>query len=166
MKRLRGFFVNPLSKTTLPPFPFSVKLLIFHSRHDSNVLFLFYEDMKDDLENVVRKVAAFIGIGDEERIKKTVEMSSFEFMKKYMSTKFSELSARYRNTVCGVAHDATPVLVDSGSTTKGRDALDEATKKAIQSKWREVVTRQIGFDDYEELRNAYKRELKNKINDQ
>ena len=39
-------------------------------RDDSNVLFLFFEDMKDDLESAVRKVAAFIGMEDEERIKK------------------------------------------------------------------------------------------------
>ena len=46
-------------------------------RNDPNVLFLFFEDMKDDLKSVVRMVAAFIGIEDEENINKAVEMSSF-----------------------------------------------------------------------------------------
>ncbi|CAB3979724.1 sulfotransferase domain-containing [Paramuricea clavata] len=126
-------------------------------RHDSNVLFLFFEDMKEDLESVVKKVAAFMGIQDEERIKKTVEMSSFEFMKG-RSTKFSVLGPRYRNKACGLPDDAVPILIATGSATKGREMMDDKTKEAIQAKWLEVVGKQTGFQDYNELRNAFKKE--------
>ncbi len=124
-------------------------------RNDSNVLFLFYEDMKDDLERVVRMVAAFIGIQDEERIKNAVEMSSFEFMKKH-ERKFSESRvARYRNKACGIPDDAVPSKVSTGSATKGRELMDDKTKELIQAKWLEVVTDQLGFQDYNELKNAF-----------
>ena len=127
-------------------------------RHDSNVLFVFFEDMKEDLESVVKKVAAFMGIQDEERIKKAVEMSSFEFMKGYVSTKFSVLGPRYRNKACGLPDDAVPILIATGSATKGREMMDDKTKEAIQAKWLEVVEKQTGFQDYNELRNAFKKE--------
>jgi hypothetical protein len=127
-------------------------------RNDSNVLFLFFEDMKDDLENVVRMVAAFIGIQDEERIKKAVEMSSFEFMKRN-EKKFSEMRlASYRNKFCGVPDDAVPCKVHIGSVSKGRELMDDKTKEMIQGKWLGEVAKQTGFQDYNELRSAFKKE--------
>ena len=35
-------------------------------RNDPNVLFLFFEEMKQDLESVVKVVASFMGINDKE----------------------------------------------------------------------------------------------------
>ncbi|XP_028406629.1 amine sulfotransferase-like [Dendronephthya gigantea] len=130
-------------------------------RNDPNVLFLFYEDMKDDLESVVRKVASFIGIEDEERIKKTVEMSSFEFMKSN-ERKFTPVRvAKYRNKICGLPEGAVGRMVVTGSATKGREMMDEKTKEMIQAKWNEVVWKQTGFQDYQQLRNAFKKQNEN-----
>ena len=36
--------------------------------------------------------------------------------------------------------------------------MDEKTKEIIQVKWLEVVRKQIGFKDYDELRMAFKKE--------
>ena len=106
-------------------------------------------------------VAAFIGIEDEEKINKAVEMSSFEFMKKN-ERKFSDVRfARYRNKACGVPDDAVPSKVATGSTTKGRELMDDKTKEIIEAKWREVIGKQIGYQDYRELRSAYKKEKMN-----
>ena len=132
-------------------------------RNDSNVLFLFFEDMKDDLESVVRKTAAFIGIQDEGKIEKAVEMSSFEFMKGN-EKKFSEMRlARYRNVACGVPHDAVPNKVVTGSASKGRELMDDKTKEIIQGKWLEVVAKQTGFQNYNELRSAFHKEKINSL---
>ena len=117
--------------------------------------------MKKDLESAVREVAAFIGIEDEERIKKAVEMSSFEFTKKN-ERKFSSVRfARYRNAAVGLPADLIPSKVVSGSATKGRELMDEKTKEVIQAKWLEVVRKKIGFKDYDELRMAFKKEKSN-----
>ena len=130
-------------------------------RNDPNVLFLFYEDMKEDLESVVRTVAAFIGIQDEERIKKAVEMSSFEFMKKN-ERKFSDVRlARNRNKACGIPGDFFASKVVTGSATTGRELMDDKTKELIQRKWLDVVGEQTGFQDYNELRVAFKQEKAN-----
>ena len=117
--------------------------------------------MKADLESAVRKVAAFIGMEEEERIKKAVQMSSFEFMKRN-ERKFAEARfLRYRNRVCGLPTDQVVSKVVSGSVTQGRELMDEKTKEIIQAKWLEVVGQQIGFQDYDELRMAFKREKNN-----
>ena len=132
-------------------------------RNDPNVLFLFYEDMKDDLESVVRMVAEFIGIKDEEKIKKAVEMSSFKFMKENDSKFADKRLHRMRNKIVGVPEDTMSSKFGAGSATKGREVMDEETREMIQEKWREVVGKEIGFQDYNELREAFKTEKKNRI---
>ena len=126
-------------------------------RNDPNVLFLFYEDMKDDLESVVRKVAAFMEIQSEEAIKKAVENSTFEFMKKN-ETKFSDSRV--------ASYQKNPQkfnLIVTGSATKGQEIMDDKTKEIIQAKWLEVVGKQTGFQDYDELRSAFKKERMDNI---
>jgi hypothetical protein len=128
--------------------------------------------MKDDLESVVRRVAAFVGIQDEKRIKKAVEMSSFEFMKKNEG-KFSEASLALRFANKASAHGTEDADVRSsqvrlhskvvtGSATKGRELMDEKTKEIIQAKWLEVVGKQTGFQEYNDLRTAFKKEQMDK----
>ncbi|CAB4017342.1 sulfotransferase domain-containing [Paramuricea clavata] len=130
-------------------------------RNDSNVLSVFFEDMKDDLESVVRMIAAFIGIQDEERIKNAVRMSFLEFMRENKGKFPGVRYARYRNKACGVPDNAVPSKVVTGSATKGRELMDDKTKEIIQAKWLEVVGKQTGFQDYNELRSAFKKEKKN-----
>ena len=90
-------------------------------------------------------------------------MSSFEFMKRNES-KFSEVRvARCRNKSCGIPDDVAPSKVATGSATKGRELMDDKTKEIIQAKWLEVVGKQTGFHDYNELRCAFKMEKMNKI---
>ena len=52
------------------------------SRRDTNVLFLFFEDMKKDLPAVVRRVAAFLGVAPltDEELRNVVHKSSFSYM--------------------------------------------------------------------------------------
>ena len=147
----------PKSKAE-PPSHFHHLVSWWEHRNDSNVLFLFFEDMKDDLESVVRTVAAFMGIQDERRIKKAVAMSSFEFMKKHVG-KFSDATLiRCRQKACGIPDGAFLCKVVTGSATKGRELMDDITKKKIHEKWLEVVAKETGFQNYSELRTAFKKE--------
>jgi hypothetical protein len=53
-------------------------------RNENNVLFLLYEEVISDPEATVRRVARFCKLEvDEETIVRTVERSSFSFMKRY-----------------------------------------------------------------------------------
>lgn len=61
-------------------------------RHDSNVLFLHYEDLINDLGGCALKVADFCGFKvDPRRLPQIVEACSFDYMKKY-EEKFDHLT--------------------------------------------------------------------------
>jgi sulfotransferase family protein len=63
-------------------------------RNDSNVLFLRYEDLINDLEGSVRRVSKFCGFEIEsERFPEVVERCSFNFMKAH-EAKFDHFTAR------------------------------------------------------------------------
>ena len=126
-------------------------------RNDPNVLILLYEDMLEDLESAVRAIASFMGIDNEASIKNAVKMSRFEFMKlhegKFTTNRFS----RYRNKALGFAEDKVSPRVVTGSATKGREAMEESTRQAVQDMWDQIVTKEIGFRNYNEFREAFKR---------
>ncbi|MFP2903569.1 sulfotransferase domain-containing protein [Pyxidicoccus sp. 3LFB2] len=64
-------------------------------RHDDNVLWVRYEDLRTDLEGQVRRIAAFCGIPlEEERLGDILHKSGFEYMKLHES-KFDFRLAMY-----------------------------------------------------------------------
>ncbi|CAB4005017.1 sulfotransferase domain-containing [Paramuricea clavata] len=127
-------------------------------RNDPNVLFLLYEDMLDDLGSAVRAVASFMGIDDEASITNAVKMSTFDFMKQSRDKFASNLVSSHRNKALGISEGVRLHRVATGSATKGREIMDEWTKQAAQEMWNEIVTKETGFQDYSDFREALKRE--------
>ncbi|KAK3245587.1 hypothetical protein CYMTET_44848 [Cymbomonas tetramitiformis] len=124
---------------------------------DSNVLWLFYEDMLEDLEGTVRKVAKFIDCGtkDDAIIEEAVKRSSFKFMSEN-SHKFDEhVSKRLRNPAMGLPPDAgsTGSKVRQGSKGSGKVKLPEDIQAALYAKWA-PVQEVTGFETYEDMRRA------------
>ena len=54
-------------------------------------------------------------------------------------------------------------LIATGSATKGKEAMDDKTKEIIQAKWLEVIGKQTGFQNYDDLRNAFRKERMDNI---
>eukprot|EP00928_Gymnodinium_smaydae_P089805 TRINITY_DN73707_c0_g1_i1.p1 TRINITY_DN73707_c0_g1~~TRINITY_DN73707_c0_g1_i1.p1 ORF type:complete len:350 (+),score=42.65 TRINITY_DN73707_c0_g1_i1:38-1051(+) len=53
-------------------------------RHDSNVLWLRYEDMKTDPVKAIRRIAAFLSVElSDDRVEKVLAQSSFKFMQEF-----------------------------------------------------------------------------------
>ena len=127
-------------------------------RNDPNVLMLTFEDMLEDLESAVRAISSLMGINDEASIKNTVKTSRFEFMKQHQEKFSSNRIASYRNKAVGLPDDVRFRRVITGSATKGREAMEETTRQAVQDMWNETVTTEIGFRDYDEFKEALKRE--------
>ena len=46
--------------------------------------------------------------------------------------------------------------------TKGRESMDDKTKELIEGQWLDLVGKETGFQDYNELRMAFKKEKANK----
>ena len=131
-------------------------------RNDANVLFLLYEDMLEDLEGAVRAVASFMGIDDEASIRNAVKMSTFDFMKQNQDKFATHNATSSRNKAIGIAQGVLLQRIQTGSATKGREMMKEHTKQAVQEIWNDIVTKETGFQDYEELRNALKKEKQSK----
>ena len=127
-------------------------------RSDANVLFVLYEHMLEDLESEVRAVASFMGIDNEDSIINAVEMSRFEFMKQHQGKFATNRVSSYRNEAMGLPAEILLQRVVTGSATKGREAMKESTRQAVQDMWEQIVTKEIGFRDYNEFRDALKKE--------
>ena len=135
-------------------------------RKDPNVLYLFFEDLKEDLAGCVRKVASFIGITDEKSIAIAIEHSSFKYMKAN-SDKFDEkLLIRCRSEACGFQPTGNTDKVREGSNEESSKALPEDIKTMIQEKWKEVVTPVTKCETYEQLRQQWRDEVCKDVTDQ
>ena len=127
-------------------------------RNDPNVLCLVYEDMLEDLESSVRAVASFMGIDDEASITNAVKMSTFDFMKRNQEKFATHLIFSYRGKAMGFPEGTVLQRIGTGSATKGREMMDECTKKAVQEMWCKIVTKETGIQNYDEFRNVFKKQ--------
>ena len=152
---VRGFYLKP-DKVRRNYFQHLVSW--WPKRNDPNVLMLTFEDMLEDLESAVRAASSFMGINDEASILNAVKMSRFKFMKKNQEKFSSNRMARYHNKAMGFPDEARYRRVITGSATKGREAMKESTRQAVQDMWNKTVTKEIGLRDYNEFKETLKRE--------
>lgn len=131
----------------------------YQHRNDRNVLFVCFEDLKEDLEKQVRRVAEFMSTDKhdftkEEYIQGAVERSSFVFMKEHSSQFDEKLSKLARNEACGLPKDAgmNGGKLREGASGGAKTLLSPSLQERICAKWNEVVTPVTGCDTYAELR--------------
>lgn len=125
---------------------------------DIKVLPLFFEDMKEDLEAVVKIVAQFIGVKDEDGdlIKKVVEMSSFKYMKEH-EDKFDEnVTKRFRNEAMGLPRDAgmTNSKVSGVQQTANKVQMSSEMMMKLEQRWKDSITTRFGYETYDDLRRS------------
>jgi len=121
-------------------------------RHDANVLLLAYEHMKDDHEGAVRRVAEFIGFGDEdERIAIACQESSLASMKAHHD-KYDDLMMReHSEVVCDLPLGSDSSKVRSGEVGAHRVELSERLVTDLDATWGETITADLGIPSYETL---------------
>ena len=129
-------------------------------RNDPNVLLLFFEDLKEDLETGVRAVAEFMGITDERHIQVALERSSFSYMKQHEDKFDDNLMKVFLNECKGLPRDAgkSSSKVFVGSSSEGRKMVPEVIQREIQKTWETVVAPVTGCATYQELHKAWKEE--------
>ncbi|XP_062505409.1 amine sulfotransferase-like [Corticium candelabrum] len=123
-------------------------------RHDSNVLWLFYEDMLEDHLGSVKKIATFINCGadDEELHQLVVKQSSLEFMKKHVVKYDDHLLKSKRNEAIDVPKDASGAAkVNEGNNEAYKAMLSPEVIQAIDDAWK-LMEDATGFSCYEDLR--------------
>jgi hypothetical protein len=122
-------------------------------RHDPNVMLCCYEDMKRDLNAVVRRVASFMGFpDDEERIAITTEHARFDFMKEHKA-KFDEREpAMALRKLRGLSVDGWRDKVRAGRTGDALITLSSALRTQLSDTWRREIFEPLGIRSYDELR--------------
>jgi Sulfotransferase domain len=130
-----------------------------HGSDSTKVLIVCFEDLKDDLQYQVRRIAKFLSnehysFDRDDVIEHALKYSSFSFMKEneyYFDEKLTKLG---RNEACGLPKDAgmAKTKISRGSSDVGSTSLSEELRSEIQAKWDEVVLPVTGCRNYNELR--------------
>jgi hypothetical protein len=118
-------------------------------RNDSDVLFMAYEHMKDDLDLTIRRVADFIDIEmDEELMAITREHSSLPFMQKH-SDRFDDKMMRERSiAVAGLPANSDSSKVRSGQVGESHQQLSAEVIAELDECWQHHITSELGFKNY------------------
>ena len=128
-------------------------------RHRPDVLWITFEDLKDDLEGSIRKVAAFLEIEcDAELLAVVKEKSSFAFMSAPENK--HHFDDHFVRNACkpgmGLAEDSEvkvgKVRAGGGRAGRGRAAIPASVLSVLESKWAEVIAPATGCADYAALR--------------
>lgn len=127
-------------------------------RDDEDVRLYFFEDMKLELEPVVRDVAAFLNIDlDKELLRIVLCQSSMEFMKAHEDQFDDNLLRDKRDASIGLPPGGESSKVNTGKVGGHRTALSPDIKDRFDEIWRERVLPVTGAATYDELRqNARK----------
>jgi hypothetical protein len=117
----------------------------WNRRHDKNILFILYEDMKNKPEDSVLKIAEFIDPkykkklleNDNEILKKVLEKSSFEFMKATVNkTMAKRVNERESNPSQRVAEDDFK-FIRKGVIGDWRSHFTEDENRQIEQRFKE-----------------------------
>lgn len=137
------------------------------SDESSKILLLFFEDLQENLEHQIRRIAKFISnekytFNVDEAIHHTVLHSTFLFMKQNEDKFDEKLTKLGRNEICGLPKDAgmNKTKIASGKSGLGHHVLAENIRAKIQLKWTEVVYPVTGCRNYDELREKHKIECR------
>ena len=138
-------------------------LVWWEHRHDKDVLFLFYDDLKEDHIGCVRRIAKFIGVDcDEETVARVVHTTTHAEMVKHHS-KFDNHNAILK--IAKMHGDDPPseftgrVRKDGGKSGDGQKLLPLEVQQGIDQEWHDIISTKLGFGDLKEMRAAWRKEV-------
>lgn len=134
----------------------------YQRRKETGVLILFYEDLLEDLELQVQRIARFVSNDKHEFdtpkiIQHVVASSTYSFMKAHEDKFDEKLSKLARNEACGLPKDAgmKKSKIVKGIEGRGKRELSMELRELITTKWKTVVEPETGCATYEELRMSF-----------
>ena len=124
-------------------------------RNNDRVLYLVYEDMKENLNGNIKKISKFAEIDlDDDLLAITEKQSSYLFMTDFKD-RFDDAMLRKQSE-----ENVLPPGSDSSKVRAGEVGAYEfknETIAAFNDKWREIVTPVTGFGTYEDLAGSWLR---------
>ena len=138
-------------------------LVWWEHRHDDDVLFLFFDDLKEDHTGCVRRIAKFTGIDcDEALLARVVHTTTHAEMVRH----HSKFDAHNLAMMLAKKFGEEPptefsgrVRKDGGKSGDGQK-LPPEVRQYIKEKWQEIVTEKLGFQNLKEMREAWHKEQK------
>jgi len=127
------------------------------------LLLLFYEDMKEDIEREVTKVAKFLStdtlrLDTPERIALAVEKSSFQYMKENEDKFGAKPRPEFIKRAGFIGTDKGSSKVCDGKSKSGKDELSQEFLAKIDQQWNEVMLPATGCATYQEFRQKYRQD--------
>ncbi len=124
-------------------------------RHDSTVLFLCYEDMKQDLLATVQRIVTFIGCPLDAELQGIVlHQSSLQFMQAHKQHFDDHLIRQARDAVCGLPPGGDSSKVRTGNIGDHARELPADVSAECDRIWKEEIEATLGFATYADLRIA------------
>ena len=133
-------------------------------RNDDDFLLLFFDDLKEDHEGCVRRIAKYMGVDcDEDTIALVVHTTSHAEMAKH-SSKFNirKIAAKMTEKI---GEEPVPesefvgrVRKSGGKSGEGKEQLPADVQQRIDQLWQGIVTTKLGFKNLTEMREAWKKE--------
>lgn len=124
----------------------------WRQRDNPDVLLLSFEEMKVNLAETVRRVAAFIELElDDELFEVAVRHSSYEFMKthedQFTDVLMREMSEKYSGLPSG--SDSSKVV--TGKTNSHKQELPEDIGARLDEIWEHEIGQRFGLETYADL---------------
>jgi hypothetical protein len=127
----------------------------WHHRKDSNVFWVHYEDLLQNLELITKQLADFIEMPlNDEELKRICSMCTFGYMSKH-ADKFTadpvaDLFARSMDREKWKV-TSSMVRTDGGKSGQGKEKLTSNLRQTVDDLWEDIVTKQLGFANYDEI---------------
>lgn len=121
-------------------------------RDNPDVLLLTFDDMKQDLPGVVRRVAEFLGVPtDPERLAVATELSGFAYMSANPGPFSDPWMVAWAVEHLDLPPDADASKVREGAVGSNRRQLDPATAARIDEVWAATIGAETGLLTYDAL---------------
>lgn len=136
---------------------------------EEEVLLVAFEDLKEDLEGQVRRIATFLGYAPgsadyEERVRVATAHSTLAFMQEHKEKFDEHLTKDARNEVMGLPREAgrENSKLKQGVVGAAGAVMTPDLQEAMRIQWKEVVTPALGLADYRGLLAWHRRNQQEK----
>lgn len=155
--------LNMFAQVWCPQVEMTLKDLLkwWDHRHDDDVLLLFYEDLKEDHDGYVRRIAKFISVDcDDEAFTRIVHTTTHAEMVWNISKFDSRTFAVYIAKKIGdtVADEHVGRVREGGGRSGDGKQLPSDIQAHIDKVWAKIITSKLGFQTYEEMRENWHKE--------
>jgi len=131
-------------------------------RHDPNVLWICYEDLKEDLPACVKRIAAFMEIDlDDELFAMTLEKSSFAFMSDHgeqFDDHFLRNCVKHRMGLGKGSQVTVGKVRKGGGKVGGHKDIPGPVLSLLEKRWEAALWKKAGLSDYAAMREAAARQ--------